>query len=317
MDHKDNLALSGKKLNRYAHLRVDFRSQKEKHEQCSCLFVWRGKILLQGDSTLWKSKYSDTPLSGEGDLIYLGAINGQEYCCITVPDWPLDPAQQAAPNGIFDQSIYTHPDFPEALGFVDFRNYLGVFPAHECELAAAALGISAWNESYKFCPRCGEALETRDTGWSKTCQGCGRAQFPRSDPVAITLVTDGDEVLVGRGKGWPEGLYSLLAGFVEPGETIEAAAAREVYEEAGVEVDEVQLLFSQPWPFPASLMVGCSARAVSRDICIDPNEIEEAIWISRARMLEVFAGRVEGVRAPREGSIAGHILKKWVADSLK
>ena len=151
-------------------------------------------------------------------------------------------------------------------------------------------------------------------GWERHCPACEVRHFPRTDPVVIMLVLHGNSVLIGRSPGWPEGMYSLLAGFVEPGETIEAAVRREVEEEAGVRIGSVDYLASQPWPFPASLMIGCRAEAVGRDIRIDPEEIEDAQWLSREEMLEAFARHMEGVRPPRPGSIARFILMNWLAD---
>ena len=138
--------------------------------------------------------------------------------------------------------------------------------------------------------------------------------FPRTDPVVIMLVTHGNSVLLGRSPGWPDGMFSLLAGFVEPGETIEAAARREVDEEVSVKIGDVKYLASQPWPFPASLMVGCHCQALGTEIKIDPVEIEQARWFTREEMADVFSGQVEGIYPARRGSIANYLLKNWLAD---
>jgi len=122
---------------------------------------------------------------------------------------------------------------------------------------------------------------------------------------------------MGRSPGWPEGMYSLLAGFVEPGETLEAAVRREVMEEAGVPVGAVSYLASQPWPFPASLMIGCAGEALSRDLTIDPIEIEDAIWVTRDEMMHVFAGEHPILKPARVGAIAHFLLKNWLADTLE
>jgi NAD+ diphosphatase len=134
--------------------------------------------------------------------------------------------------------------------------------------------------------------------------------------VVIMLVTRGNAVLLGRSPGWPEGMMSLLAGFVEPGETVEAAVRREVWEEAGVRVGAVTYLASQPWPFPASLMLGCRGEALSEAITTDPVELEAALWVSRERMALVFMGEDPEIRAPRVGAIAGFLLREWLADRL-
>ena len=130
------------------------------------------------------------------------------------------------------------------------------------------------------------------------------------------LITRGNDVLLGRSPGWPEGMHSLLAGFMEPGETVEAAVRREVWEEAGVRVGRVDYLASQPWPFPASLMLGCRGEALSEEITLDPHELEAALWVSRERLMRVFLGEDPQIRAPRVGAIAGFLLRKWLEDRL-
>jgi NAD+ diphosphatase len=131
------------------------------------------------------------------------------------------------------------------------------------------------------------------------------------------LITHGNSVLVGRSHAWPEGMYSLLAGFVEPGETLEAAVRREVLEESGILVGAVSYLASQPWPFPASLMFGCLGTAMNKDITIDPKEIEDALWVSREDMLDVFEGVHPKIKPARKGAIAHFLLKNWLSDCLK
>lgn len=154
-------------------------------------------------------------------------------------------------------------------------------------------------------------------GWQRDCPSCDRKHFPRTDPVVIMLITHGNSVLMGRSPQWPEGMYSLLAGFVEPGETIEAAVRREVFEEAGVRVGDVEYLASQPWPYPSSLMFGCRGEALTRDITIDPIEIEDALWITREEMLDVFAGTHPVIKPARIGAIAHFIMQHWLADKLE
>ena len=140
--------------------------------------------------------------------------------------------------------------------------------------------------------------------------------FPRTDPVVIMLITKGNNVLVGRSPGWPEGMYSLLAGFVEPGETLEDAVRREVKEEANIDVGSVGYVASQPWPFPSSLMFGCYGEAINDEISLDPVELDDAIWLTREEMADVYAGAHPSVSAPRAGSIANHILGLWLRDQI-
>jgi NAD+ diphosphatase len=150
----------------------------------------------------------------------------------------------------------------------------------------------------------------------RACPSCGRTHFPRTDPVVIMLVTHGDRVLLGRSPAWPEGFFSCLAGFMEPGETLETAVRRETLEETGVRVGRVRYLASQPWPFPASLMLGAHGEAVDDRIEIDPEEIAEALWVDRQELLDVFAGTHPRLTPARPGAIARFMLEAWLADRL-
>jgi NAD+ diphosphatase len=131
------------------------------------------------------------------------------------------------------------------------------------------------------------------------------------------LITKGNKVLMGRSPGWPDGMYSLLAGFVEPGEPIEAAVRREVFEEAGIRVGAVSYLASQPWPYPSSLMFGCAGQALTEDITLDPKELEHALWVSREEMLTVFSGQHPTLKPSRKGAIAHFLIRNWLADTLE
>ncbi len=156
---------------------------------------------------------------------------------------------------------------------------------------AQAQALVEWHRAHRFCPRCGGGLVVGGGGYVLTCESCGRQQFPRTDPAVIMLVTDGDRALLGRQAAWPAGRYSTLAGFVDPGESLEQAVAREVMEEAGVEVTDVTYFGNQPWPFPSSLMIGFFARAVTTDIEVDGDELEAARWFTREEMRAGGRGR--------------------------
>jgi NAD+ diphosphatase len=177
-----------------------------------------------------------------------------------------------------------------------------------------------WHERHGFCPKCGARTALGDAGYRRHCETCGADHFPRTDPVVIMLATHsdpklGDACLVGRGKQFPPGFFSALAGFVEPGETIEEAVAREIHEEAGVRVKNVRYFTSQPWPFPSSLMMGCIADAEDRALTIDHNELADAFWIEKDKLRAMLAGQsIDGLRFPPPVAIAHHLLKYW-ADS--
>jgi NAD+ diphosphatase len=153
-------------------------------------------------------------------------------------------------------------------------------------------------------------------GWQRSCPDCGAHHFPRTDPVVIMLITHGNDVLLGRSPGWPEGMYSLLAGFIEPGETMEAAVRREVAEETAVSVGQVDYLASQPWPYPSSLMFGCRGEATSREITVDPAELDDALWISREELADALAGNHPVLKPARKGAIARFLMENWLADRL-
>ena len=183
-----------------------------------------------------------------------------------------------------------------------------------------AVGLAEWHLATRFCPRCGAGVESRAAGHELVCTGCGRSQFPRTDPAVIMAVTHGvpgsagEEILLGRQHAWPEGRWSTLAGFCEPGETLEDAVRREVAEEVGVPVGEVTYFGNQPWPLPASLMIGFLARAEGHDIDVDGAEIEEARWFTRDQLgADCEAGRV---LVPQGVSISSSLLEHWYGGPL-
>ncbi|QIE57103.1 NAD(+) diphosphatase [Pikeienuella piscinae] len=202
-------------------------------------------------------------------------------------------------------------DLSEKRKFVDLRAIMGDIHHHDAGVAAAAKGIFEWRLTHGFCSNCGARNEVVFAGWRFDCPSCGRQHFPRTDPVVIMLVLDGDNVLLGRQAIWPERMYSLLAGFMEPGETVEEAVRREVMEEAGVPVGEVRYVTSQPWPFPASLMIGCAARAEATTIRLDENELEDAIWVPKDEIAAALAGRHDSIAPARKGAVAQVILRCW------
>ena len=190
----------------------------------------------------------------------------------------------------------------------------------QAPLVLHAIGLAEWHWSTRHCPRCGGHLAARQAGHVLHCEDCGRDQFPRSDPAVIMLITDGEpgdpeeRCLLGRGASWPEGRFSTLAGFVEPGETMEDAVRREVHEETGVVVGDVDYFGSQPWPLPASLMVGFTGRATRTQIDVDGSEIEEARWFTREQIhQEAGAGTL---LLPSGVSISRSLVESWYGGTL-
>ena len=185
-------------------------------------------------------------------------------------------------------------------------------PDKDIAILGQAKAMIDWHQRHGFCARCGHATTIADAGYKRSCPNCGAEHFPRTDPVVIMLATQGDACLVGRGKQFPPGFFSALAGFIEPGETIEEAVAREILEEAGVPVTNVTYFTTQPWPFPSSLMIGCFAEAQSRAITLDPNELADAFWLEKSKARALLAGeRIEGLFLPPPIAIAHHLIKRW------
>ena len=200
------------------------------------------------------------------------------------------------------------------LALIDLRSIAvqGLVGAEALAVLGQAKAILSWHARHGFCANCGAATRPAAAGWRRECDVCKAQHFPRTDPVVIMLALDGERCLLGRQSRWPKGMYSCLAGFVEPGETIEEAVRREIREESGIACGEVAYLASQPWPFPSSLMIGCFARAASRDIVVDGVELEDARWFTRDEVMAMFDKRhPEGLSAPMPMAIAHHILRVW------
>ena len=248
--------------------------------------------------------------------IFLGLENGEARFAYDVSAY-VDPNADAEQLGQFvDKSANSHPSLPETQVFLELRSIMAQISPADAGNAAAAKGIFAWHETHGFCAKCGAASEVSQAGWRRTCTACGTHHFPRTDPVVIMLILHGNDVLLGRSPHWPEGMFSLLAGFMEPGESIEAAVRREVMEESAIEVGEVRYLSSQPWPFPSSLMIGCMGFATSREITHDPTEIEEALWVSREEVMAAQHEENPRIRPARKGSIAHFLIDRWLRDRL-
>ncbi|MFA4914887.1 MAG: NAD(+) diphosphatase [Burkholderiaceae bacterium] len=170
-----------------------------------------------------------------------------------------------------------------------------------------------WHQRHRFCANCGAPSDVSMAGWRRDCKTCGAQHFPRVDPVVIMLTVDGDRCLLGRQPQFAAGMYSALAGFLEPGETIEDAVRREIKEESGITCSQVSYFASQPWPFPSSLMIGCFARAVDADVVVDRTELEDARWFTRQEVADMIAGTHEGgCSSPKPYAIAYHLMREFV-----
>jgi NAD+ diphosphatase len=226
-------------------------------------------------------------------------------------------------DGVVHLAVVVAPEDAEGAPeeWVPLRGVLGILSDHspdQAPLLMHAIGLAEWHHATRFCPRCGGTLESRAAGHELRCTQCDRAQFPRTDPAVIMAITSGDgddeAILLGRNRAWAPDRWSTLAGFCEPGETLEDAVRREVHEEVGVRVGEVGYFGSQPWPLPASLMLGFTGRATSTDIDVDGAEIEEARWWTRADF--EAAGRSGELVVPRGISISSSLIESWFGRPL-
>lgn len=186
--------------------------------------------------------------------------------------------------------------------------------ADQLAILGCAKAVFEWHEKNQFCANCGARSQSAEAGWKRVCPDCKREHFPRVDPVVIMLPTLGDKCLLGRQAMWPKGMHSALAGFIEPGETIEEAVARETLEEAGLVVREVRLHSTQPWPFPHSLMIGAICDVENEEIRLDQLELESARWFTREEARLLLVGKLPHVFAPLSFAIAHQLLKTWAEE---
>lgn len=233
-----------------------------------------------------------TEAPDEAEFVLLGLDNGRPRFAAVLPGGEAPPPFRS-PNlfGILDQ-----------------------LQPGEAATFAAARSVLDWHARHGFCARCGSATALFRAGWGRKCGKCGTEHFPRVDPVVIMIAEHDGRALIGRQPSWPAGRYSALAGFLEPGESIEEAVAREIFEEAGVRVSGVRYVASQPWPFPSQLMIACVADALDDAITLDTHELEDAIWVSRADVRAVLAGEDGPFVAPPPYAIARTLLEAWAEE---
>ncbi len=263
--------------------------------------VWRSKNLIVGPR---EAPRPSMPLASEGwwrplasEVVFLGMVEEAAYLAIdisSVEDPDADPHLSAAGK------------------FVDLRTTGPLMPQDTGALLAYARGLVWWHQRHRFCGVCGHPTTSIEAGHQRRCQNesCDTRHFPRTDPAVIVLVHDGDRCLLGRQSIWPPGMHSVLAGFVEPGENLEFAVAREIWEEARISVTDIRYRSSQPWPFPQSLMIGFTARATSTDIQFAQDELEDAAWYTRDQLLA--SPENETFRLPRKDSIARRLVDEWL-----
>ncbi|MBN8987968.1 MAG: NAD(+) diphosphatase [Rhizobiales bacterium] len=189
----------------------------------------------------------------------------------------------------------------------------GAVPTEQLSAIAMAKSMVTWHQRHGYCANCGTRTAMKEGGWKRDCPNCKAEHFPRTDPVVIMLVTHGDRCLLGRQKQFMPGMWSCLAGFVEVAETIEDAVRREIFEESGIHCTDVTYYMTQPWPYPSSLMIGCSAHATSDEIVVDKAELEDARWFTRAEVTLMHSRtHPDGMFAAHPFAIAHHLIGRWV-----
>jgi NAD+ diphosphatase len=233
----------------------------------------------------------------EAISVLLGLDNGRAIFALDI-DAETDPAERDTLVGLGE--------------FCEPRAAAQMLSPGSAAILGQAKALIDWHKRHGFCPNCGAKTFFADAGYRRHCEACGADHFPRTDPVVIMLAIHDDACLVGRSARFPQGMFSALAGFIEPGETIEEAVAREVFEEAGVRVRNVTYFANQPWPFPSSLMIGCFAEAEARELKIDTTELAEAFWLQRSKLRALFSGeQIDGLWVPPPIAIAHHLLKRF------
>lgn len=238
------------------------------------------------------------------EVVFLGELAGDAV-------FGADISEVAAP--------LEHPAFTRARLAGDTRLLLSQLSEADAELALYSRALLLWHSRHRHCGVCGRATRPKDGGHSRLCSSadCRTQHFPRTDPCVLVLVHDGDRCLLGRQAVWPTGMYSALAGFVEPCEDLETAAAREVLEETGIEIEDLRYQTSQPWPFPASLMIGFEARPKNREIRPNDAELEDARWFTRSELANCTATPRDqgGIFVPPPHSLAGRMIARFIAQA--
>ncbi|WBU54302.1 NAD(+) diphosphatase [Paracoccus sp. SCSIO 75233] len=312
------VTFAGSFLDRADRLRGDdaYIAQQLSNPAALAVPFWRGKPLFDltdsGPRLCWVKVTDDLIADGPEGPIFMGLDDGGLAHFAADVSYIAPPEE--TPAEFVDKRTL---DLSDTRKFIDLRAIMPDIHHRDAGIAAAAKGIFEWRTSHGFCANCGHKNTVAHAGWRMECPACGRQHFPRTDPVVIMLVLDGDKLLLGRQPVWPEKMYSLLAGFMEPGETVEEAVRREVMEESAIEVGEVRYVTSQPWPFPNSLMIGCAARAETTGITVDPAELEEAFWVDKADVARALAGEHPGIAAARKGAVAQVIMQAWVDGTIK
>ena len=301
---KPRLGYAGSRVERAAERRADIAALEQ--DASSRAYAIGGEMValkntaagLEPLFTLAETRSFD----GVAETVFLGLVDGAPRFAVA-----LDATTIAA--------LQARDDFT----VTDLRSIAvrGLLDADHLPPLAEGKALLGWHARHRFCPNCGAPTQPVEGGWRRDCARCMTQHFPRTDPVAIMLAVDGERCLLGRSHRFQSGMWSCLAGFIEPGEAIEDAVRREIHEEAGIVCGRVAYFASQPWPFPSSLMIGCHAQALSREIIVDRTELDDARWFDREEVALMLARQhPDGFTAPQPVAIAYHIIRAWVEDGV-
>ncbi|WP_205995673.1 NAD(+) diphosphatase [Pseudolabrys sp. FHR47] len=304
---KPLLGYTDSRLERAAELRIDRAAQERMTADArAAAYVVGGELIVlrKGEPnqplfTLDEAR----ALGADEEIVFLGHLDG-------APRYGRGMPQAAA------EALKTRDD----LLVTDLRSIAvqGLVAPEHLPPIAETKAILHWHQRHRFCSNCGQATDAVDAGWKRLCPACKAEHFPRTDPVVIMLIVDGEQCLLGRSPRFIPGMWSCLAGFIEPGESIEDAVRRETREEAGILCGRIKYYQSQPWPFPSSLMIGTHAEAKSRDIVIDTTELEAARWFTKEEIVAMLTRtHRDGLTTPPPMAIAHHIIRAWVEDEVR
>ncbi|RCW87478.1 NAD(+) diphosphatase [Phyllobacterium bourgognense] len=303
MEPSHFVGFAGNRINRHSEKRNDdVVAAALASANARILLTGHGQVLVMGGdvgSALFSLQDATELLPASDKMIYLGMQD----------DIPI----------LASASGFDFAALPETIKAFDYRSVYtqGIIPPDQLGAMAQAVSLLTWHENHKFCGRCGTETAMRDGGYRRTCPNCDAQHFPRTDPVAIMMVVHGDKCLLARGAHFGPGMYSCLAGFIEPGETIENAVRRETFEETNLLVGRVLYHASQPWPFPYSLMIGCHAEALSDEFTLDRAELEDGRWFSREEVVAMLdRSHPDGLMTPPPGAIAAHLIRSWVQSGV-
>lgn len=292
------VGFSGNRIDRRSEDRTDDSAAAALADPTARLMLVRGgRVYLKANGTGFDPYYG---------VAESGALK-PKLDHVVLLGWSIDGPRLAAPAGLDPEEL------PDGIKAIDYRsvNVQGLLDAEGLGDVAQAGALLAWHASHRFCGKCGMPSEMRAGGYKRVCTNCGTEHFPRTDPVAIMLAVTADRCVLGRSPHFAPGMYSALAGFIEPGETIENAVRREVLEEAGIRLGRVVYHASQPWPFPYSLMIGCFGEALDKDLRFDGRELEDCRWFTRREVRDILAGSTSGIFVPPRAAIAHHLIRAW------